>query len=403
MAETVIASDLKGRCEALARSTATPFYIFDLDAIRQKFRSQSAAWRGFFPHFRAAYSYKTNPLRAVTRALREEGASAEVVSGAELEWALEDGYAPEAILFDGPVKLEQELGRACAVGARVQVDSLDEVDAIVSLIRENSIRPSVSARLAVEHHGLMSRFGLLAAEFNEAARRLRSVGAAFGGVHLHVGSNVNDPAVYARQLRRNLHIVRSLQADLGKRVWLDVGGGFPAASLAAGITITSSESFASAVARTLGEAGIAAGDVEMIIEPGRSLVEDFACLVTQVVVRKSRSARDIVVVDAGTNLVRSLRSWHHPVEFVRESFGFQTQYDVYGSLCFESDVFAIGLNGPKDVARGDLIVVGEAGGYDIPSANVWTRPSPPIIAISDNAVFEVRRAQRTNEVRRLDL
>ena len=67
----------------------TPYYMFNLDAISEMCFSMIKAWSSQFPDFVLAYSYKTNSISAITKILRKSGAAAEVVSGDELELALE--------------------------------------------------------------------------------------------------------------------------------------------------------------------------------------------------------------------------------------------------------------------------------------------------------------------------
>jgi len=136
-----------------------------------------------------------------------------------------------------------------------------------------------------------------------------------------------------------------------------------------------------------------------VIEPGRSLVEDFGFLVTRVVVRKTRDGEHLLIVDPGTNLVRSLPSWYHPVDFAEaERLEWGTPYHIYGALCFESDMFTSEITGPEVVDIGTLVIVGEAGGYDIPSANVWIRPSPVIFGLQDGHVAMIRMPQSVEEM-----
>lgn len=399
----MIPEQFRRRAVEIARSTLTPFYLFDLDAVLGAHDRMVRAWQRHFSRLRLAYSYKTNPLSVIARLLRSRGASAEVVSGAELEWALDDGHPPEDILFDGPVKLPSELDRALRLGVRVQVDSLDELDCILAVAPSVAAPLRLSARLNVSHGTRPSRFGMLPGELEEAARRLAGAGLAFRGVHLHLGSNLNDPGLYGRVVREHAPLLRAQLQPGSSPVWLDLGGGYPAHSLGEGVRLAPDESFAGAAASALVEAGIDVGALEVIVEPGRRLVEDFAVLVTRVAVRKSRGGTSILVVDAGTNLVRSIRTWHHPVEIARApAAGGSARHDIYGALCFESDIFAEGVLGPADIEVGELVLVGEAGGYDIPSANVWTRPSPPVLGVHGDSVVTMRRAQRTDEVRALE-
>ena len=135
-------------------------------------------------------------------------------------------------------------------------------------------------------------------------------------------------------------------------------------------------------------------------EPGRCLVEDHGYLVSPIRVIKQRKKTTILILDGGIHLVKSLHHWKHSVEFVREDGNKNKPYEVYGSNCFESDLFHKNLIGPSNISLDDLVIVSEAGGYDIPSANVWTRISPPIYGITNHQeCVTIRRPQEWRDMR----
>lgn len=365
---------------AAAGDVPTPFYLFDTAAIVETARSMTAAWHGSFPRFTLAYSYKTNSLAGITRLLRDAGAAAEVVSGAELSAALADGFESSQVYFDGPVKLPGELDQAVAAGVTVQLDSLDEVTTLLAARPANP--PRVTLRLAVRRgRRRWSRFGFLPVEIDEARGQLARAGVPVRGIHFNTGVHPLDSGPYRAVLRDWRDVLRTLHAEAGEPMIVDIGGGFPAASCAPGTPLPPWSVYPEGIADQLHAIGIPPGDVHLVIEPGRSLVEDHAVMVAAVAVRKRRHRRDVVVVDGGTNLVRSITAWPHPVEFLEPG---QVPYDVYGAMCYESDLFAERVNGPATLALGDRLLVGAAGGYDIPSANVWVRPRPAVYAIAES-------------------
>ncbi|WP_067901911.1 hypothetical protein [Nocardia vaccinii] len=366
----------------------TPFYVFDLDGIRSATLGMMSAWRRNFPHFTLAYSFKTNCLPAITTLMRTIGAAAEVVSGPELEIALEEGFEPDRIYFDGPVKSRAELELALRHRVRIQIDSLDEVATLTDLAPRCGVGP-VSVRLAVPRgRRRRSRFGLLPEEFPVARKLLTESGFQVSGVHFNTGVHPMDAKPYRSVLRAWRSEIESLFATGSPvPVVIDIGGGFPAQSCTAGEPVPAWNVFADGVLDECRALGWPVDGLHLVIEPGRSLVEDHALLVSSVVVRKSRNRRELLVLDCGTNAVRSISSWFHPVEIMRPG---SATYDIYGSMCYESDLFARGVRGPSDILIGDRVVVGAAGGYDIPSANVWLRPSPPVYGISEGEPVYLR-------------
>ena len=404
----MIKSEIKKQALSLAEKYPTPFYLIDLDAIKEKFCQFKSCWQKAFPNFRLAYSYKTNSLKAITQLFANNGGAAEVVSWTEGQWALEDGFQSNNIFFDGPLKNKTELEPALHCGANIQIDSFDELDTIINLVRDKPVSPSLSLRLSTNYHTLgKSRFGFLVAEFKRAWEILHANKLNLRGLHLHVGSNINDPEVYVNALREYAPIIRRAHeaASQNHLFWLDIGGGYPAASLSSDLSLTPITKFVQYVESWCrSELRILPSELELITEPGRHLVEDHGFLVASILVQKQREDRTILVADAGTNLVRSISAWHHPIELLHETdFSHeQNVYELYGSNCFERDVLC------KDwkiahhfIKVGSKIIIGSAGGYDIPSTNGWTRPLPPVFGIHNEKIFKIRKEQTLGEVRAL--
>lgn len=395
--------ELKLRAINLSAEVATPFYLFDLNRVFQAYRELQDAWRNRFPRAVIAYSFKTNPLPAITKRLATLGAGAEVVSGTELEWAELDGFSPERIFFDGPVKRREELETAARLGARIQIDSADEARLLAAVCRESGHRPGVACRLAVPYENRISRFGMSPEEFSVAQDILEKDRIPLSGLHFHLGSNLNSPAEYARAVNRCLPSLVPLLERHGRRAWLDIGGGFSANSAFDGVQCTPDQEFVDSIWIALRNGGITPDTLRVVVEPGRRLVEDHCLLVSRVAVRKQRGETRVLVLDAGTNLARSVGTWHHPIEFARKTTpSASVRYDLYGALCFESDRFASGVSAPCDVAVGEVVLIGSVGGYDMANASVWTRPRPPVLGLIDGKVRTLRRRETGAEMRQLE-
>ena len=98
--------------------------------------------------------------------------------------------------------------------------------------------------------------------------------------------------------------------------------------------------------------------------------------------------------------MRSLKSWHHTVRILGAPNEELTQlYTVFGANCFESDVLGSNVLGPSLVQQGDLVVISNVGGYDIPSANTWTRPLPAVVTLEEGQPRYARRRQSFIEMR----
>lgn len=393
----MISARLEGAAEKLARVTPTPFYVVDPRGVERDFSAMDKAWREWFPRFTLAYSYKSNPLAAFTRLLCSLGAAAEVVSGPELQTALDDGFAPRNILFDGPAKSAAELARAVSLGVGLQVDSLGEAESLAAAARDFAAVPRVCLRLAMPTEaGRWSRFGLPAGEAPRAWRLLAEAGIGVRGVHLGVGTLARGPEAYRAAIRLWRETLREWSAAADEPFVLNLGGGFPPRRDTAEPGAPWRE-FAAGAAEECRLAGLPPEDVHLVIEPGRSLVEEHGVLVARVAVRKRRGdAPDLLVLDAGTNLARTVKSRPHPLAFARAQAASSAEpFDVYGNNCYEDDVFARGVPGPAAAGPEDLVLVGCVGAYDMPFAHVWVRPRPAVFAVAESGSPVVVRERGT--------
>ena len=86
-----------------------PFYLYDLDGMRQWYRffikKTSSKAKVFF-------AMKANNNPEVLKVFLEEGAGVDVVSGGEMDRAKEVGFSPQQMIFSGVGKSLNELTQA---------------------------------------------------------------------------------------------------------------------------------------------------------------------------------------------------------------------------------------------------------------------------------------------------
>ncbi|MGD9212756.1 MAG: hypothetical protein PVI90_18375 [Desulfobacteraceae bacterium] len=390
----MIAPEIKKQIQDVAKVKCTPFYFFDLNTMIDRIDLQNKLWKKHFPNYTRAYSFKTNSLPYITGLFLNFGFSAEAVSGNEIIFALENGYAPEKIYFDGPLKLREELQLALSKNINIQIDSIDELHAVLKLSKEMSVQPNISFRLStIYKDNKLSRFGMTIDEYCKAKRNLDKTPYHLKGFHLHSGSNLASPDLIIASLKKYKNIIID---NLEKKhdFWINIGGGIPARSCQNRYNYITEDHFPNEIALYLKDIGIDITNLNLIIEPGRCLVEDFGFLVSSVEIIKNRNKNIIVVLDAGVHLVRSLYAWHHEVEIIGvkkcDSTKGRKTYTLYGFNCFESDIFAEGITFNKDITRGDLVIVSSSGGYDIPSSNQWIRPLPAVFGMYKDKIITIR-------------
>lgn len=353
------------------RKFQTPCYVIDLDQAKKNLQSIKKTWRSHFGNVSIAYSMKTNRHEGLLRILKKLGEGVDVVSGKELSLALAAGIPPAKIFFNGPYKNRADLRLALRHGVNIQVDALEELKAILALSAGKKL-PPLSLRIS---HPLndddFSRFGFGEAAFAEAQALLLQKGIPLSGLHFHFGKNAIAAAGLPAMANFMAAWVARLDADTRKQLkWLDVGGGFS--------SLKEHERLAKLLPPKLRAAG--AGKLKIVVEPGRSAVENAGYIVSSVVSVKKGPVYTITL-DASKTMMPSHKPqlemlFIHPENAAAPVI----KANIYGSNCFEKDIFVPAIRLPLQTSH---LIFKNAGAYDFATGHLWTRDRPFTYIIKD--------------------
>jgi diaminopimelate decarboxylase len=388
-------SEFQARLTEAAETFGTPLYAYDWTEIQARADSIWAA----FGHLqgiqtRAFYAMKANPNLNLLRRLSKLNFGFEACSGGELERAILAGASGSSVVMHGPGKLEVDFVRALEVGATVALDSVNESTRIAKVAPKSRVLIRVNPGLRVSTHDHLatgnaeSKFGVRIEDVPEAVSRAEKLGLEVAGLHMHIGSHIENPEDYTEALER----VSGLAAQIGPRPIFDMGGGF-------GLHFN---------LEPLAELGSQAASrfqaKELWFEPGRFLVASSGALVVRVLEVK-QTARKFAAIDAGmSELIRPmLYGAVHPVtSLVTESRELET-VDLAGPACESGDVMARDVSLPKPQI-GDLLAIGTAGAYGASMAsNYLTRSRPAEVLLENNAWTLLRRRETVQEMLNAEL
>jgi len=383
--------------ETLAERVGTPFYCYSDATLRRHIRVFHDAFRDARPLI--AYSVKANSNLSVLNILREEGAGADVVSGGELQRALEAGIAPDRIVFSGVGKTRREM--AAALRSRIHqfnVESEGELAALSEIAASLGVRAPVAFRVnpdvAAGGHEKIStgkaedKFGVPWREARALYRKAGSLpGIAIVGVDVHIGSQISELAPFERAFERVAALVRELRGDGHAIERLDLGGGLgiPYGDAATPPHPVEYAALIERIAKPLG--------VDLIFEPGRMIVGNAGILVSRVLYVKEGASSRFLIVDAGMNdLIRpALYDAYHAIEPVRPRDGAPLLYEIVGPVCETGDRFARGRRLPL-MQEGDLVAFMSAGAYGAVQASEYnSRPLIPEVLVSGRRFAVIRR------------
>ncbi len=398
----------------LADEYGTPLYILSIDRVREKFRSLMSRVREYWEEVLICYAYKANTTLALLKALKNEGAGAEVVSRGELYAAKLVGVAPHKVVFNGVCKLEEEIADAIEYGVGLlNIENLGEMDVIKRVIERFGLSSTVfgvrvNLDVPAETHEYIStgmrihKFGLDPENALKAyVALIKLVGAnRCMGVHIHIGSQILSVEPFESAVKKLISFCRILKNKLGVKIGIvDLGGGL-------GIPYEADqrefplEIYCEAVLKpivdSIGDVFLA--DSLIILEPGRYLVGDAGVLLARVRYVKETAGIKWILIDAGMNdLIRpALYGAKHRVVVVgKADLEPRERYWIGGPICESSDVFARDCLLPK-VEPGDLIALLDTGAYGISMASQYNcRPRPPVVVVDDG---EVRLARRRESI-----
>jgi diaminopimelate decarboxylase len=375
----------------VAERFGTPAYVLDEQALRDRAREYLDAMRTRHPRSGVCFAVKAYPSIAMIRVLAAAGLGCDVVGAGELRIALAAGADPATIVMHGNAKSDEDI--QAALDARIGyivVDGFDDIDRIERLARRRTpvllrVSPGVESatHTALATGGKQSKFGVPVEQVPAAIARMRTVSSIdLRGLHAHIGSQI----VAIDQFEAAVDALASLE----RFEVYDLGGGLGVRYEPQDVE-PSVDEYAERLVRAahkhLGE------DVEILIEPGRSIVAR-AGLTLYRVVSVKRAGRLHVAVDGGMgdNLEYSLYGQRFAPLVVGRWDAEPIVADLVGRHCESGDIVTpdVPLADPR---IGDLIAVPVTGAYCFTMANnynVALRP-PVLFCAGGTARVGVRR------------
>jgi D-ornithine/D-lysine decarboxylase len=449
----------------LADRFDTPLFVFSEARIKSNLGRIKRVEASIGCRLKICYAAKANSVMAILRTVKDAGSDLEVNSGGELWKALKIGFKPSQIIFNGTSKTEKELEDAINAGIyAIQSDSLYELELTEKVARRLNKRANVSLRLVPEIESetlsglqtalLTSKFGMMPDESLEAFRRWHaSEYLNLCGIHLHIGSQNPHSKPYADALRALFENLLQIYEETGHKLeHLNLGGGFPVNYLLDkshevdfpqaqrdffGATLEPEDVLREAW-NAMKEAAAAKNaahlleNVELLLEPGRSVISDAGICLTRVCNRKERPLKsgelivdsgelenqksllstlnyqlstDIwLLTDAGFNILLSMETYkwyYHLISATRAGEAHNFPYKLAGPLCDGGDVyFDIEGEGrlpdyrllPETVQPEEVLALLNCGAYSLAQMSQYNgRFLPAVVLIKENGEVELIR------------
>ncbi|MBU3599947.1 diaminopimelate decarboxylase [Polynucleobacter sp. 30F-ANTBAC] len=389
----------------IAQEFGTPTYVYSRKALTDAFNAYEAACLRPNGDRRARvhYAMKANSNLAILNVFAKLGAGFDIVSAGELARVLAAGGSPDKVVFSGVGKSKAEMVAALQAGVKCfNLESIPELTRLNEVAGSLGIKARISLRVNPDvdpkTHPYIStglkgnKFGIayddVIATYQAAAKMPF---CEIVGIDCHIGSQITEISPYLDALDRVLHLITALNGVGIKIRHLDIGGGL-------GISYTNETppaitDFANTLLNHIEAKGY--GHLEVLFEPGRSLVGNAGLLLTTIEYLKPGETKNFCIVDAAMNdLMRPAmyEAYHAIVSINDKSASPEVTYDIVGPICESGDW--LGRDRPLKVAQGDQLAILSAGAYGFTmSSNYNTRGRAAEVMVDGSTVHLIRERE----------
>lgn len=364
--------------EDIAEQYGTPYYLYDLDTVKEKIRSV----RNAFGDIDILYAVKANPNRELLRGIRQDVDGLDIASKGEMEQALSAGYEAKQLSFAGPGKSREELSAAIdhKIGV-ISVESLRELHDIKAIAAEKKTKVDIAFRInpqllikefAIKMGGRATQFGIDEEDVESALSYMRQHEDAFNflGIHIYAGTQCMNEEAIAKNIENTLEIVARLKSRYGLECsMINLGGGF-------GVSYYGEEKeldlnlLAKLVKPLFANYRSSTGShPRFIFELGRYLVANAGIYVTKVISDKKSRGEQFYVLDGGMN--HHLAASGNLGSMIRKNYAVRNLSNpaapkelcnLVGPLCTPLDLMGKGIS-IESPRLGDLIGFRNSGSY----------------------------------------
>lgn len=393
----------------LAQIYGSPLYVYSRAALRAAWqRYQDACQLGDVV---VCFGMKANSNLAILQEFARLGAGFDLVSGGELARALKAGADASKIVFSGVGKQAWEIEAGLEANIKCfNVESIPELELISQVAtRLGKVAPislRVNPDVDAKTHPYIStglkdnKFGIDILEApNVYARAKELPGLDVVGVDCHIGSQITELSPFLDAADKLIDLLDRLREKNIELHHVDIGGGLGIRYIDE--TPALPKDLVAAVLAKLQERGY--GKLQLVMEPGRSLVGNSGVLLTQIQFVKPTEARNFAIVDAAMNdLIRpTLYEAYHGVLPVEVKEGQAATYDIVGPICESGDWLA--KQRELVIEAGDYLVVESAGAYGFTMASQYnTRPRAAEVLVDGDKHYLIRERETIEQIYALD-
>jgi ornithine decarboxylase len=254
----------------------SPCLVVDLDLVELSYKRLKKS----FLESTLYYAVKANPSDAILTQLIKLGSFFDCASLQEIQLCLKLGALPSTISFGNTIKKERDISKAFSLGVRLfAFDSEPELNKIARVAPGASVVGRLMSEGAGADWPLSKKFGCDSAMLETVMLKAHALGLDAAGISFHVGSQQTDPTKWRPMLFKALKLYERLKSRGLIMRLLNLGGGMPASFCN---NFSHKENYSSIIMADV-KSVFSGWDLDLIVEPGRSVVGDAGVIQAEVV------------------------------------------------------------------------------------------------------------------------
>ena len=400
----------------IAAAVGTPTFVYSRKTILDDLAELKTALAPLDAHI--AYAVKACSNKAILNLMAQQGLGFDIVSGGELWRVVNAGGDPTLCTYAGVGKTEAEIRYALSLNIYCfNCESENELREINRIAGEMGVKAPVAVRVnpnveanthkyittgtkenkfGVDFSRIEELYAIIAAEMPNLCIR---------GLQMHIGSQLTEIAPFVKAVTKVAPLAAKFKELYNIEFW-SIGGGIGIVydgCLASGkkewwdahpeqITLTG---YAEALIPLLQPLGL-----KILLEPGRRLVGNAACMLTTCLYEKHGEAKTFKMIDAGMNdIIRpALYEGYHEIWPVKEHCNDTIVADIVGPIC-ESGDFQAQNRAIADVKPGEILAEMSAGAYGFSMASTYnSRPLAAEVLVDGDKWHIIRRRQTLEQI-----
>ena len=380
---------------------ATPMYLYSQKIIEENYKllKNNLLAEIFF-------AVKANPNQGILKLINNCGAGADVVSAGELERALNVGFDPNKIIFEGVGKSKNDIEYAIENKIRlINVESVDEIKLINDIAQGLGKIINIGVRLNPDIDGQTldkistgkktDKFGIGIENLSSIillAKTLKCISLI--GISCHIGSQIYDISIFEKTFLKMKKAASQIISNGLDIKHVDLGGGF-------GVNYDKPENDFDIISLgKLVSKHFKNEPYKISFEPGRYFLAKAGIIITKILTTKLNGGKKFLITDAGMHtLIRpAMYGASHRIEALKTILGEKITYTVAGPICESSDIIA------KDVAlseqkSNDFLIIHDVGAYGATMAsNYNSRGIPAEILVHNNKFSTIHKEEIISDI-----